>query len=110
MELRTVKYKRHEFRSKPVVREQNLLTFVYDIPYFGACGVFPPAHIINQIFKDGGGDGGMSPGTSWTPFTMDEEEYALPVSEVRATPVSVLEQKARFAYLQFTFDKTFDYI
>ena len=51
------------------------MSFVYDVPYLSACGIFPPLHILNQCLLDGGGDAGMSPGVSWEPFQLNEEEY-----------------------------------
>ncbi len=68
--LRTVTYKCYEFHEEPEPRGGSLLSFVYDIPYFGACGVFPPLHVVNQIFLRGGASGGMSPGASWEAFTL----------------------------------------
>ena len=90
MNLQKITYKRHEYlgRSKSEVRKGSLLVLFYDIPYFGACGIFPPLHILNQTLSSGGGDGGMSPGASWKPFTVSEEDYARLVEEVRSTPVS----------------------
>ena len=59
--LKTVKYVRHEFHGEPEPCTGTLLTFVHDVPYLSACGVFPPIHILNEIFSSGGGTGGMSP-------------------------------------------------
>ena len=36
MALRTIKYKRHEFRYRPRHCSGTLLTFVYDVPYLDA--------------------------------------------------------------------------
>ncbi len=36
--LRRVCYVRHEFHGEPEEQVHSLLAFVYDIPYFGACG------------------------------------------------------------------------
>jgi hypothetical protein len=38
------------FAARLKVRKGTLLMLVYDIPYFPACGVFPPLHILNQVF------------------------------------------------------------
>jgi hypothetical protein len=108
--LRAVKYRRHEFRHKPTACEGSLLTFVYDVPYFDACGVFPPFHIINQILSSGGGDGGMSPGASWKPFTISTDEYEELAEAVRHTPVSEIRPHARYAWLQMKFDVEFDHL
>jgi hypothetical protein len=86
------------------------VTFIYDIPYFPACGIFPPLHIINQVFSSGGGDGGMSPGASWEPFTISEEEYTVLKKTVANTSISEIEPYARYAHVQMKFDAEFDSI
>lgn len=108
--LRTIKYRRHEFRHKPRAYEGTLLTFIYDIPYFPACGVFPPPHVINQVFSRGGGDGGMSPGASWEPFTISEEEYLALKEAVAETPIVEIAPLARYAHARLKFDPEFDHI
>jgi hypothetical protein len=57
--LRELTYKRYEYTSavtsaEDTIHTGNLLTFVYDIPHFDACGVRPPFHIANQIFSKAG--------------------------------------------------------
>ena len=56
--LRGLTYKRYEYTSalageQDTVQAGSLLTFIYDVPYFGACGICPPLHIANQIFARG---------------------------------------------------------
>jgi len=106
--LRRVSYVRHEFHGEPKVLTNSLLAFIYDFPYFGACGVFPPFHLLNQVLAHGGGDGGMSPGASWRPFELSRQEYDDLVAAVRSVPVESLRGKARYARLPFKFDPTFD--
>src|SRR6516164_9115535 len=68
--LRKVRYFRYDGpHHEPKVMENTLLAFVYDIPYFAACAVFPPFHLLNQILLCGGSDGGMSPGATWKSFS-----------------------------------------
>ena len=105
-----MKWTRHEFHGDDEPREGPLLHLVYDIPYFGACGVFPPLHILNQTFERGGSTGGMSPGATWKPFTLAIEEFLSLVEEVRATPVSAVYAYARYAHFEFVFDPRFDHI
>jgi hypothetical protein len=82
--MRTIKFQRHEFHEeKPEDREAPLFVIVYDVPYFGACGIFPPFHITNQFFASGGSRVGMSPGATWEPFTITEAEYFELVSVMR---------------------------
>jgi|GEM_PF-4740571 len=109
--LRRVRYLRHEGmgrgdRAGSV--ENSLLAFVYDIPHFGACGVFPPFHLLNQLLLGGGGEGGMSPGTTWKPFSISAEEYQDLAEAVRTIPPEKLRKRARFAHIQFIFDPEFD--
>ena len=105
-----IEYERHEFRGVPESRKAELSTFVYDIPYFGACGIFPPLHIINQYFKEEGSTGGMSPGATWAPFTIDEEEYARLVKEIENLDPGTLGDTARYTQVKFEFDHNFDHI
>jgi hypothetical protein len=108
--MKTIKYMRHEYINEPRSFEHSLLAFIYDIPYFGACGIFPPFHILNQIFLSGGGDGGMSPGASWEPFTISKEEYHQLCEAVKNTPVSEIKPYARYAWIPMKFDSEFYHI
>lgn len=109
-QLRTVRYQRHEFHSDPEPYEGSLLTFIYDIPYFPACGVFPPLHIINQVLSSGGGGGGMSPGATWEPFTLEREEYDRLAAAVRGTALREIKPFARYASRRMKFDHEFDHL
>src|SRR4051812_25469083 len=101
--LRRVRYVRHEFHGEPEARESSLLAFVYDVPYFGACGVFPPFRLLNQFLARGGSEGGMSPGATWEPFSLTEAEYQDLVKAVRTVPLEILRDRTRYAHLAFTF-------
>src|SRR5690349_16144902 len=111
--IKEITYKRYEYTSALVAdgdtsHTGTLLTFVYDIPYFAACGVFPPLHIANQIFRRGEAGGGMSPGTSWKPFTVTRAEYDALVEAIRNTPLVKIQPHARYAFVKFKFDHSFD--
>ena len=108
LDYRIVKYVRHEFHGDEETCGGPLLYFVYDIPYFAACGVFPPLHVVNQIFGEGRRGGGMSPGASWEPFTISLSEYESLTKGVQATPVAQIQPHARYAELQYIFDSRFD--
>lgn len=103
-------YVRHEPHPGPEEFTGNLLSFVYDIPYFGACGVFPPFHVINQQFAAGGSDGGMSPGASWPSFAIDKQTYDELLSQVRETDPESLKGKSRYLFVKFIEDSSFDSI
>lgn len=109
-DMKIIEYKRHEFRGKPEIRKAELSTFVYDIPYFGACGIFPPLHIINKYFMGGGSDGGMSPGATWQPFSINEKEYDLLKEKIKQLNPKTLGDKARFTWAKFEFDSDFDQV
>jgi hypothetical protein len=107
--LRTVRYVRHPGPwHDPQPMENSLLAFVYDIPYFGACGVFPPFHLLNQQFRRGGSQGGMGPGATWEPFELSLEEFRDLVEAVRTVAPESLRDRARYAHLSFRFDPAFD--
>lgn len=107
--LRRVAYVRHEFPGRTFEREDSLLVLVYDIPYFGACGVFPPLHLLNEMLVSGGSQGGMSPGATWEPFSVSEQEYQDLVEAVRTVAPKTLRRKARYADKAYTFDPSFDH-
>lgn len=109
--MRSIKYKQHE-HTWPTPKKQHaiLSTFVYDIPYFGACGIFPPLHICNQWFLSGGGDGGMSPGASWEPFEISQEEYYELVAVIKNQDPKTISNEARFTAIKFKFDTSFNAI
>jgi hypothetical protein len=88
--------------------ENSLVAFIYDVPYFGACGVIPPLHLLNQYLRRGGGKGGMSPGATWEPFSLSPAEYEDLANAVRAVPPESLRDRARFAHVQFIFDPDFE--
>jgi hypothetical protein len=107
--LRRVRYVRHEFHGPASKRENSLLAFIYDIPYLGACGIFPPLHLLNQILLKGGSTGGMSPGATWEPFSLSEQEYQELVEAIRCVPPKELRRRARFAASPYKFDPAFDH-
>jgi hypothetical protein len=108
--MERIKYTRTEFIS-PTEKKENVLShFVYDVPYLASCGVLPPLHILNKIFLSGGGDGGMSPGAIWKPFSIDEIEYADLVEKVLNPNTEELRNNARYSQAVMKIDKEFDYI
>lgn len=105
-----IDYIRHEPFFDPEPANGNLIQLVYDIPYFSACGVFPPFHVFNQIMSDGGGDGGMSPGASWKPFKLDKENYDILLNTVRETNPKTLAGKSRYYHIKFIEAPEFNHI
>ncbi|WP_223671202.1 hypothetical protein [Kangiella shandongensis] len=109
-DIDNISYTRHEFHHEPEKVQGDLLTLVYDIPYLGACGVFPPLHIANITFSSGGGDAGMSPGASWEPFTLSEKQYKQLLERVLNESPEALKDKARFYHIPFITEPSFDHI
>jgi hypothetical protein len=107
-EMRRVQYVHTFIHSDGEPREGSLLTFVYDIPYFPPCGVFPPFHLLNQQLSSGGSDGGMSPGAIWEPFTITSEEYTQLVEAIESTPLDVIKPHAHYAIAKPIFDHELD--
>lgn len=108
--MKVIDYERHEPHGESERRRAELPIFVYDIPYFGACGIFPPFHIINEIFQSGGAQGGMGPGATWQPFKLNSLEYEQLVKTVNALDPKSLGDKARYTWVKFEFDSDFDHI
>jgi hypothetical protein len=107
--MRIINYLRHEFTwPEPEARSAPLYIFVYDIPYFGACGIFPPLHIINQCFSAGGSQGGMSPGATWPPFHVSHAEYFELREAVEGIDPRSFVAEARYTHMKFHFDPEFD--
>ena len=108
--MRTLEYDRHEFHGEPEPRSADLAVFVYDVPFFAACGIFPPLHIANEIFQSGGSAGGMSPGATWQPFQISLDEYDELVQEVGRLDPGGLGDGARYTGIKYAFDQSFDHI
>lgn len=103
--MKKITYTRTEFDERDKTVENDLLAFVYDVPYFGACGIFPPFHIINQFFLSGGG---MKPGATWEPFKITEEEYIELAEGLASAVPEDVKGRARYGDIAFEFDKEFD--
>ena len=107
--MREVQYQRHEHTwPEPEPRRALLSTFVYDVPYLGACGVFPPLHVLNEILTGGGEVGGMGPGATWEPFEIGRDEYDELVRGLAALDPRSLGDAARYGDFAFMFDASFD--
>jgi hypothetical protein len=72
--MKKIKYIRHEFHLPPENREAYLYHFIIDIPYLLYFGVIPSIDVINEVLITGG-DSGMSPGTEWEPFQINNNDY-----------------------------------
>jgi hypothetical protein len=80
-----------------------------DIPYFGACGIFPPLHLLNQYLGFGGGDGGMGPGASWAPFEIGPTDYTVLLPAVLKPDRRRLATLARYHDQEFALDPAFNH-
>jgi hypothetical protein len=96
--MREVSY----IRSDPRAPDQNckaaLLDFVFDVPYLLSRGVIPPLHVMNEVLKEGGGEAGMSPSTTWETFELSGDEYDELVFALQSANIESLQvsQKSRF--------------
>jgi hypothetical protein len=107
-EMRRVQYKHTFIHGDDEPREGSLLTFLYDIPYFPPCGVFPPFHLLNQHLSTGGSDGGMSPGAIWEPFLITSEEYTQLIEALESTPLDEIRPHAHYAFVKPFMDHELD--
>ncbi|MDD3483092.1 hypothetical protein [Azovibrio restrictus] len=109
--MRIIAYQRHEHTfPEPENRNAPLYVFVYDVPYLGVSGVFPPLHLLNELFMTGGSQGGMSPGATWEPFAISQDEFSELVSVLTHLEPKTLGTDARFTLVKFVFDPEFDHI
>lgn len=58
--------------------------------------MIPPLKVIDAVLRRRGGDGGMSPGASWEPFTVAEAEYRELVGVLLALDLAEATKQARF--------------
>lgn len=105
-----ISYFLHDLHHEPKRVVGKLLKLVYDIPYFGACGVFPPLHVANQWFAHGGGDAGMSPGASWKPFSNTKATYNELVRDIEDFDPFDFPDSAEIFGMKFLMDTSFDHI
>lgn len=75
--MREVRYKTHwSYGGAASKHKAPLAELVLDILYLMETnGVIPPLHVLNEVLLQGGDNGGMSPGTSWRPFSITAIEY-----------------------------------
>jgi hypothetical protein len=70
-----------EFEVSPGVgpgtfkRSGSLRDLVLSIPYLRMCGLTPPLNVLNEVFRSGLVDSGMSGGCQWRPFEIAQNEY-----------------------------------
>ena len=95
--MRTIEYLRHEFHdSEPEQCKTLLPVFLCDVPYLIYRGVIPPLEILNAILKEGGSVGGMGPGATWSPFSIDEAEYEELIAALMTLDLGTIREQARF--------------
>jgi hypothetical protein len=83
----------------PTRKRGTLIELVLDIPYLmDSTGVIPPLSVLNEVLREGGNNGGMSPGTEWKPFEITEAEYTELVNVFLAANLDELKQDHPYAY------------
>lgn len=87
--MRTLQYYQlAPFGPEKFPKEADLLQFLLDIPYLFVFGFIPPFEVLNDVFRSGLADAGMSGGCEWQPFEVDVEEYDELVQALAAVPES----------------------
>jgi hypothetical protein len=66
-------------------------------------------HVLNELLSSGGGDGGMSPGASWTPFEISGSDYAALIPRVLNPERSRLAALARYHDQEWSLDPELDH-
>ena len=76
-----------DFHSPEAKCRGTLADLVIDALVIPRCGLIPPFPVLRSILRTGGGDGGMSPGCTWQPFELREEEYFQLVEQLERMPL-----------------------
>jgi hypothetical protein len=99
--MRTVKYKTHWSYLGPGIKKENTLAeFLLDVLYLmERHGVVPPLHVLNEVLRTGGSNGGMGPGTTWRGFKISEVEYAELVDALLA--MNIAQARKEHPYVMF---------
>ncbi len=100
--MREVHYKTHwSYRGAAVKRSAPLSEFLLDVLYLMETnGVLPPLQVLNEVFTQGGNNGGMGPGTSWRPFQIKEAEYNELVEALLNLDVAEAKKSHPYIYFQ----------
>lgn len=74
----------------------TVCNLVIDSQILAPYGVIPPIEILNKFLSSGGGDAGMSPGCTWEPLTISEDEYWECVERIQNMAISDFEDRDIF--------------
>lgn len=105
MNGRLVKYKLLLDRSDPCEQEAPLPAFIFALGYFNAmnCGLIPPPAVLNAFLKSG-----RSAEAAWTPFEIDEAEYAALEAELLKPDIAALSKVTPHTWQTFERDASLD--
>lgn len=77
--MRDVRFKRHGAIGPAQWTHATLPEFLFALPSLlrpdGSQQPIPPLAVLNELFKSGRMDAGMSGGSEWKPFEISELEY-----------------------------------
>lgn len=73
--MEKIEYTLSDFHSSDNKCTGTLADLMLDALLIPPCGLVPPFRVTAAIFRSGGGNAGMSPGCSWKPFNLKEEDY-----------------------------------
>lgn len=110
--MRIIKYKRYWFfNQEPVEITGSLLDLILDVPYLmNIHGVIPPLWIVNFELKRGGSKGGMSIGTAWEPFEIDEKEHSELVKSLLSLSAEEYKKHPLVTFSKIIFDESLSLI
>ena len=63
------------------------------------CGLIPPFRVVAALIRSGGSRGGMSPGCTWLPFELSEDEYSRAIARLESLTPDEVRGRHRDAHI-----------
>jgi hypothetical protein len=73
----------------------TLADLILDAHMIPRCGLIPPFRVVATIIRSGGSRGGMSPGCTWPPFDLTEDEYLRAIGSLESLTPDELRGRHR---------------
>jgi len=91
--MRTLRYSNlHPLGHFEMPTEGTVVDLLFDMPWVLArYATVPTLDDLNELFREGSYDAGMSGGCEWEPFEIDTTEYNEIVRAIRQRPLAGLE-------------------
>ncbi|HMK56476.1 MAG TPA: hypothetical protein VK448_07565 [Dissulfurispiraceae bacterium] len=106
--MRVIRYTVTDFHAPDEEKEGILADFVLDALIIPHAGVMLPLHLLNDVLRQGGGDGGMGPGCIWDPFEIDETEYQALIQDLEKRDSEELRERAQLREGRVIIDTEFN--